>query len=75
MAGSDIYKLAEHMEKVSKRQVAKFKSAMGITAPVPSSINSKATLLKNVEKSKDKKKKEIGNNDDKSEEGDEDSPK
>eukprot|EP00347_Sterkiella_histriomuscorum_P009971 403339178 len=37
MAGSDIYKLAEYMEKITKRTVQKFKSQMGInTAPTTS---------------------------------------
>ena len=37
MAGSDIYKLAEYMEKLSKRSIQKFRSQMGIhqIAPPP----------------------------------------
>jgi hypothetical protein len=32
MAGSDIYKLAEYMEKLSKRSIQKFRAQMGIQA-------------------------------------------
>lgn len=41
MAGSDIYKLAEYMEKLSKRTIQKFKSQMGINVAAPSSSLSK----------------------------------
>lgn len=42
MAGSDIYKMSEYMEKVSKRAILKFKSSMGIpttAAALPSMID------------------------------------
>lgn len=32
MAGSDIYKLAEYMEKMSKKNVQKFKAQWGLQA-------------------------------------------
>lgn len=58
MAGSDIYKLAEYMEKLTKRQVQRFKSQMGLNIPnAPSSIMSKWLAIekelkfKNVSKS------------------------
>jgi len=44
MAGSEIYKLAEYMEKLSKRTIQKFRSANGIQqvqAPAPQPLPSK----------------------------------
>jgi hypothetical protein len=35
MAGSDIYKLAEYMEKLSKRTIQKFRAQMGIQQVQP----------------------------------------
>lgn len=35
MAGSDIYKLAEYMEKLSKRSIQKFRAQMGIQQITP----------------------------------------
>ncbi|CDW80938.1 bromodomain containing protein [Stylonychia lemnae] len=64
VAGSDIYKLAEYMEKVSKRQISKFRSQMGIQSVSFAVPNKKAGVGKD-------KKKSGGNQDDKSDGEDE----
>ena len=38
MSGSDIYKLAEYMEKVSKRTIQKFRAQMGIQQIQPPAL-------------------------------------
>jgi hypothetical protein len=47
MAGSDIYKLAEYMEKLSKRSIQKFRASMGIQqiAPPPQPAPSNSLLF------------------------------
>ena len=48
MAGSEIYKLAEYMEKLSKRTIQKFRSANGIQQaqpPAPQPLPSKKIRL------------------------------
>ncbi len=45
MAGSEIYKLAEYLEKLTKRQITKFKSQIGIQQVQPPATSNMNTLI------------------------------
>lgn len=49
MAGSEIYKLAEYMEKLTKRTIQKFRSQLGIQL-MPPPAPSKLPILKNAQR-------------------------
>jgi hypothetical protein len=64
MAGSEIYKLSERMEKMTRRELQKFKSAHGLhglvlptsgpsRAPAPARSSKRNTNLKNADKDED----------------------